>query len=281
MFWRWAVAKFFGGSGMVALHIHTFKWGSMYTADDANRLYAMFQRNLTLPHQFHCSTDDVAGLRPEITAHLLPSYDFCDWDIGHGRKLEVFRKDFLGLEGQLLVQTDIDMVLIGNVDFLADRPEEDFLIARGKNQARNTRGHSAIFRHRIGTRTAVWDSMVADPATAVAVAQHFRSPPGVISDQCWIDAKLPEVEFFKDGRIVYFRQDCNAFAKVENPRGKARPPRGARIVSFAGRIKPEQVMHGSYSNCRHAPFVAEHWHDGTDQPAAPPSWLQRLRNWEW
>jgi hypothetical protein len=263
------------------LHIHTYKWGTLYNSDDVNRLYAMFRRNLTIPHQFHCSTDDDAGLRPEILVHRLPVHTFCDWDIGHGRKLEVFKRDFLGLQGELLIQTDIDMVLIGNVDFLAARPEEDFLIARGRNQANNTRGHSAIFRLRVGTRTDVWESVVSNPAEAVALAQHHRSPPGVISDQDYIDIKLKDVEFFDAGHIVYFGKDCNAFSKVENPRGTAVVPKGARIVSFAGRIKPEHVMHGSYSNCRHAPFVAEHWHEGDHPLRIGRTWAQRLRDWRW
>lgn len=65
--------------------------------------------------------------------------------------------------------------------------------------------------------------------------------------------------FFEDGRVVYFRQDCNAFADTLLPTGYAVPPDGARIVSFAGRIKPQMVMHGPHDTCRHAPFVAQHW----------------------
>jgi len=246
---------------MALLHIHAFKWGDLYAADDVNRLRAMFARHMSIPHVFHCSTDAPEGLRPDIAVHPLPSYDFCRWHIGNGRKVALFARDFIGLEGELVVQTDIDMVLVGNVDFLADRPNENFLIARGKNQAHNTRGHSAIVRHRIGTMPHVWERLVADPALAVAVAQHHRSPPGHISDQRWLDHVAPDMRFFEDGRIVYFRQDCNAVADHDNPTGVAVLPDGARIVSFAGRIKPQDVMNGSCGNWRHAPFARAHWRE--------------------
>lgn len=243
------------------LHIHTFKWGDLYTADDVNRLRAMFARHLSIPHVFHCSTDAPAGLRTDILIHALPSISFCDWEIGNGRKLAVFGSDFLQLEGALVVQTDIDLVLVGNVDFLADRPEEDFLIARGRNQAHDTRGHAAVLRHRIGTMAHVWERLVADPARAVATAQHHRSPPGHISEQRWLDGAVVDMRFFDDGRIVYFRQDCGAHAGHDHPEGIAVVPQDARIVSFAGKIKPQHVMHGSCGHWRHAPFVAEHWHE--------------------
>lgn len=243
------------------LHVHAFKWGNMYSADDVNRLRAMFLRNLKVPHAFHCSTDDSKGLRPDIVSHPLPKYDFCNWDIGLGRKLAVFGKNFIGLEGSLLIQTDIDVVLIGDCSFLADRPEEDFIIGRGKNQAYRTRGHGAIYRIRVGSQTHVWNTLTEDPIAAVATAQHHRGERGHISEQRWIDAQIKNMSFFEDGSIVYFRQDCNAKTDHLNPAGIAHPPTGAKIVSFAGKAKPRQVMHESYLNFRHAPFVAEHWHE--------------------
>ncbi|TCK31149.1 hypothetical protein EV667_1254 [Ancylobacter aquaticus] len=245
----------------MVLHVNCFKWGDLYAADDVNRLRAMFLRNLTIPHVFHCVTDTAEGLRPDILVHPLPSYDFCDWDLGNARKLALFSDNFLGLNGELLVQSDIDMVVIGNVDFLADRPEENFLIARGRNQSGNTRGHSAILRHRVGTMTHLWEDLVKDPAAAAATCQHHRGLPGQISDQRWLDRKLAEMTFLEDGRVAYFRQDCNAYADHDNPQGEALPPEKARIISFAGKMKPQHVMDGSYQNCRHAPFVAAHWHE--------------------
>jgi hypothetical protein len=221
----------------------------------------MFDRHLKYPHIFHCVTDAPEGLRADIVAHPLPAFDFCDHDIGNGRKLVVFSDDFLGLNGQLLLQVDIDLVLVDDVGFVLDNPDLDFVIARGRNQSGNTRGHGAIYRTRVGSRADIWRDLMRDPVAAVAQCQHHRGLPGQIAEQRYIDWKFQELSYFEDGRIVYFRQDCNAFADHLNPSGIAYPPPGARVVSFAGKIKPQHVMHGSFENCRHAPFVKDHWFD--------------------
>lgn len=243
------------------VHVNCFKWGSLYSADDVNRLHAMFARQLSIPHVFHCVTEDPRGLRDTIRAHPMPDFDFTVQDCGNGRKLAIFMHDFLGLQGQLLVQVDIDVVLTDTVDFLFDNPEQDFMVARGRNQANDTRGHCAVMRVRVGAMPHVWTDFVDDPAGTVARCQHHRSPPGFISDQRYLDWKLEEMAFFKDGAIVYFRQDCDAYADHPLPQGEATPPAGAAIVSFAGQIKPVMVMNGPYGTCRHAPFVSTHWHE--------------------
>ncbi len=241
------------------VHINCFKWGALYSADDVNRLRGIFARQLTIPHVFHCVTNEIENLRSDIVTHPLPDFSFTGRDCGNGRKLAIFMPDFLGLQGKLMVQIDIDMVLIGNVDFLFDRPEDDFMIARGRNQASNTRGHSAVQRLRVGALPHLWGDFLADPDGVVYRCQHHRGAPGHVSDQRYLDWKLEEMPIFEEGSVVYFRQDYSAFASDVLPDGEAVPPEGARIVSFAGRIEPQMVMNGPYDTCRHAPFVARHW----------------------
>lgn len=163
------------------VHISCFKWGNPYSADDVNRLRAMFARHLTIPHTFHCLTDNPDGLRPDITVHPMPDYGFAPRDCGLGRKLAVYMPNFLGLQGKLLVQIDVDVVLTGNVDFLFDRPDEDFMIARGRNQAYNMCGHGAAMRLRVDTLPQLWTDFVADPESVVARCQHHRGAPGHVS----------------------------------------------------------------------------------------------------
>ncbi|WP_395541500.1 hypothetical protein [Neotabrizicola sp. sgz301269] len=243
------------------VHINCFKWGNLYSADDVNRLHAMFARQLSIPHIFHCVTDDTQGLRDSIRAHPMPDYGFAPRDCGNGKKLAVFMPGFLGLEGQLLLQVDIDVVLIDKVDFLFDHPQNDFMVARGRNQAGNTRGHCAVMRVRVGAMPHLWTDFVADPEGTVARCQHHRGAAGFVSDQRYLDWKLQEMAYFRDGSIVYFRQDCGAYADHPLPQGIAAPPAGASIISFAGQIKPAMVKDGPHGTCRHAPFVAEHWHE--------------------
>ena len=253
------------------LHIVCFKWKKLYSAADVNTLRAMVARNLTVPHTFHCVTDDPKELDPAIVAHPLILPERIRHDIGNGRKLQSFGTDFLGLEGQFAVISDIDVVIVGNLDFLADRPDQDFLITRGHLQFANTRGHSAFYRIKIGSHAYLWDWLVADPEGAATTCQHHRGAPGHISDQRWLDRQVETMNFFPDGKIVYFRHHCSARGQYVLGKlgerlglstalfGIAAPPPGAAVVSFAGQPKPQMVAHRHHDLFRRAPFVAKHW----------------------
>ncbi len=253
------------------LDVVTFKWGSLYSADAVNRLRGMVERRLPVPVRFHCVTDDATGLDSRIVVHALDDVAAAPWDLGTSRKLSVFQRDFLGLEGRHLAVMDIDLVVVGSLDFLLDRPDSDFVAVRGRNQYAGTRAHAALYRIRVGSRPAVWDDLLADPAGAIGSCQHHRGSPGHVSEQRWLDRTVTDMDFFPDGYVVYFRQDCGARGRpVLGPLGRrlglstarwgiARVPAGARVVSFAGQAQPWLVRDGSYGTWRHAPFVREHW----------------------
>jgi len=48
------------------------KWGTKYNADYVNKLYAMVKRNLTLPFQMVCFTDNGLGINSNIVIKDLP-----------------------------------------------------------------------------------------------------------------------------------------------------------------------------------------------------------------
>lgn len=254
------------------LDVVTFKWGSLYCADDVNRLHGMVARWLPVPLTFHCVTDDAEGLDARIRAHALRDVADAPWDLGTSRKLAAFQPDFLGLRGRPLAIIDIDMVVVGSLDFLLDRPESDFLASRGRNQFAATRAHSALYRIRVGSNPHVWDDLLADRDRAVASCQHHRGRPGHVSEQRWLDRTVPQMDFFPDGYVVYFRQDCGARGRwlfgpvgrrvgLSSARwGRAHLPEGARVVSFAGQAQPRLVRDGSYGTWRRAPFVREYWY---------------------
>jgi hypothetical protein len=257
---------------LTSIDVACLKWGPMYTADEVNRLHAMVVRHLPAEVTFHCVTDDATGLDPSIRVHDLEPYLVVDWDMGVGRKLCAFSRDFIGLEGAHVVFIDIDMVVIDDLGFLLERPDEDFIVVRGHNQYGGARPHMALYRHRIGSMTRIWDDALADPAAAIATCQHHRGAPGHINDQSWLDLNVPDMAFFPDGVLAYYRQDCGAQGRYPLGSvgrrlglstalwGVARPPVGTRVVSFAGRTNPGDVADHHHHEWRRAPFVKEHWH---------------------
>ena len=211
------------------LEIICYRWGTLYPAQEVNILHASVARNLSIPHRFHCVTDDPAGLAPQIIAHPLPDEGFD----GIWRKLGTFRRNFLGLEGRHVVSLDIDIVIVGNLDFLADRPDVDLWIAR--NWARkygSAKGSGSVYRLKVGSHFHVWENFMANPEAAVE-AHHGRTR--LIGEQNWLQNQVGDFTFLPEGKVVSFKRHCGArgrkFLGIDTSRiGIAKPPSGAAVV---------------------------------------------------
>lgn len=252
------------------LNIICYKWGDRYTADEVNILAASVRRNLSIPHRFFCITDDPTGLAPGIEVAPMPEQG----RIGNGPKIYTFSKGFLGLgPDDYVVSLDIDIVIVGSLDFLADRPELDFIIARHRASRTRSRGHGAVYRLRVGALSHIWEEFIADAQGWSARLPGKNDNP--FSEQRWLEHhfKNREMDHFPDNKILIFRVDCSArsLTRFLGRRagqlglttaffGKARlPGKGEAIVSFSGFTKPKDVAHSHHGHLKRAPFVAEHW----------------------
>ena len=233
------------------LNILTMKWGTLYSADDVNRLAAQVRKHLSRPHRFVCFTDDATGLDPAITALPLPELGLPK---GHNdtrwRKLGVFRRDLAGLKGTALF-LDIDLVVVDDLSPFFDLPGEFFIIRdddlfrpkplRKVNPSRDrflhSVGNSSVFRFEIGQHAYILDAYLADPAGATAnyeISQQFQSAQL---------AKHGNLHYWPKGWCVSFKNDCvprNFASYLRNPT----LPEGAKIVLFAGAPKMEDVFAG-------------------------------------
>jgi len=240
------------------LHVLCYRWGTLYPAAEVNILRAMVARHLSVPHRFHCITDDPAGLDPEITVHPLPD----EGVEGIWRKLGTFRRDFLGLEGEYVVSFDIDVVILGSLDFLAEHPEHDLMIARNwSRKPGGAQGSGTLYRLRVGSHTPVWDRFIADPEAAID-AHHGKTR--MIGEQKWLQHQLGAFTFLPEGKVVSFKRHCGAKGRrilgLNTARfGVAKPPPGTAMVSFHGDPLPRDVMDAPHGRWRRAPFVKEHW----------------------
>lgn len=246
------------------LHVMCYKWGTAYPSEEVNILRAMVRRNLSVPHRFYCLTDDPEGLDDDI--EVLP-IDHMHIP-GNDRKLKTFSSDFLGVPGEYVVSLDIDIVITDSIDFLADRPEKDFLIA-DHYWSGQAIGHGAVYRLKVGSMAHVWERYIADPQ---GEAMKLRGEPPPIGEQRWLANTVPEMEFFPREKIVSFKRNCDArsfkilgsfgarLGLTTAHFGSARLPKGAAIVSFHGKPLPRDVRDGRYLQWKKARFVAEHWH---------------------
>ena len=53
-------------------HVVCVKWGNKYVSTYVNILKNMVARHTTVPYQFHCLTDDPAGIDPDVNIVSLP-----------------------------------------------------------------------------------------------------------------------------------------------------------------------------------------------------------------
>lgn len=233
------------------LNILTMKWGTLYSADDVNRLAAQVRRHLARPHRFVCFTDDATGLDPQIEAKPLPELGLPK---GHGdtrwRKLAIFRRDLAGLSGTALF-LDIDLVVVDDLSPFFDLPGAFHIIRdddlfrpkplRKVNPARDrflhSVGNSSVFRFEIGQHTYILDAYLADPAAATAgyeISQQFQTAQL---------EKHGNLNYWPQGWCVSFKNHCvprNFASYFRDPT----LPDGAKIVLFAGAPKMEDVFAG-------------------------------------
>lgn len=244
------------------LHVICYRWGTKYDVEYVNILRAMVARNLQISHTFHCITDSPEGLHENIIAHPLPETGVT----GIWQKLMTFQSDFLGLKGEFIVSLDLDIVVVGNLDFLAEHPDKDFLIARNwsKHAKAGTaaRASGSVYRLKVGSHAFIWENLIKDFDGAV---NRYHGKTRDVGEQNWLNAHINNFDFFPKGKVVSFKRHCNA--KGHNILGlfntawigKAKPPEGAAIISFHGNPLPRDVRRGHYGGWRHAPFADKYW----------------------
>src|SRR6185295_10398799 len=89
-----------------------------YSADHVNRLAYALKRQLHVPHQIVCITDNTDGLDFKSIYCAIPLHH----TIGkrNGRRLWIFSDEARELLGSTVLQIDLDMVLTGDITPLVE-----------------------------------------------------------------------------------------------------------------------------------------------------------------
>lgn len=245
------------------VNVICMKWGTLYGAHYANRLYAMTARNLARPFRFVCFTDDPTGLRPEIDALPLPPikidppYENTPW-----KKVALYNAPLADLEGPTLF-FDLDIVILGSLERFFEHPG-DYVVIHNWTQPKKINGNTSVFRFRAGAHGDLLELF----------HQH--------STQHWVDTHRIEQtylsqELAKQNRLSYWPAGWCASFKVHCLRGgykfpgsllnavlPSQPPEGASICVFHGHPNPDDAMAGRwpggwYKQLRPARWIGEYW----------------------
>jgi hypothetical protein len=200
-----------------------------YEANHVNRLYHSVERNLTIPHEFICITDDPTG----IECRTAPMWDTYRELGGCYTRLFAFSEEMKQLIGDRFVMMDLDMVVVGSLDKLFSR-KEDFIINQ-YDVRRTLPDNKQVYNGSLimmdaGARQHVWK--IFNQKTSLAITQTLRGYIG--TDQAWINYVLGgnQPVFTKKDGVYRFQLLTN----------KKKLPENACLVSFAGDADPSKSL---------------------------------------
>jgi hypothetical protein len=250
------------------VNIVTLKWGTRYGAEYVNRLFSSVARNLSLPFNFVCFTDDASGLSDGIVSFPIPEMDLkpkklkTPW-----RKLCLFKAG-LPLSGFCLF-LDLDVVITGNLDdFFFFEPEKIPIIYDWPRLTRKIFpkgppvGNSSVFRFIANECTFVYEQFLREKEWALA---NFRPPQSYLTH-----CIRPRMVFWPDQWVASFKVHCLPPWPL-NLIKTAKLPQKARIVIFHGHPNPDEARDGRwllenksawkriYKFTKPTPWIAEHW----------------------
>lgn len=215
-----------------------------------NALFSGCARNLTVPFNFVCLTDDANGLRPEIKPQLLdkglvpPHLHPVYW------KLALFRPGAFREDERVLFM-DLDIVILSNIDDIASYAGP-FAMVREPYFPAELNSSIMAFRPR---HCDLWTKWASE-----GFPEHRVAEQGWIADR--LNNAAVRLQDVFPGRIRSFNIDCRKLSpKPPTPmQQRLRSwhyrlfsvpyPRGASIVFFQGGLKPD--------NCK-VPWVQDAW----------------------
>lgn len=231
------------------LTIVTWQWGGTFPSDHVNEHRAMIAAHLRQPHRYVTVTDALAGL----TGETFPLWDDLDGlpnlngpdQPSCYRRLKLFDPETTRAMGiaddDRVVSLDLDVVAVGDLDPLFDRPE-DFVGWRVPGAAHSSVFNGTIWMSRAASMPHVWNSFDPRRSPAVARTRGFHG-----SDQGWLSYLLSDKSAGwsrRDG-IISYRDDVALTRKL---------PGHARLISFHGLRKPWDADVRSAD-----PWIEKHW----------------------
>ena len=206
------------------------KWGKRYGADYVNKLFAGIRRNYTQMFEFYCLTENEEALNPKIRVLKLETKFETWWTKGH------LFEGFLELEDTLNVYIDLDVVIVGNIDFLSTF-DGQFALLRTDEIACETQNKNGYNSSMILFRGNRYRDILREllEIYGILTKRVFRF-------DYWLEMIVPDCQFIQDlfpNQVSDFVTKCKD--ELDNE---------SKIVIFPRKPKPEDYP---------ANWVREYW----------------------
>ena len=229
-------------------YVVCLKHGTKYSADYVNVLYNMVQRNLTIPYEFVCFTEDSTGINTDIRIEPLPIANVNGW----WYKPFMFDPKLLPAGTRLFI--DLDVIIFKNIDNLFSYQPDKFCIIRDFNRFQNPKWNkmnSSVFRLSQGQQEHVYSEFIKKPDV---YSRRFHG------DQDWIFNQVRnDWAFWPDEWIQSYKWEMRGKPQM------IRDKKGIRNFNQAGEPKILQdtsiaVFHGDPNpHVCIDPWCKEHW----------------------
>lgn len=213
------------------LNIVCLKHGTKYGPDYVNKLYGMIQRNLSIPYNFICFTDDETGLDQRIKIIKLPTMPIEGW----WWKPYIFKEGHF-LDGDDIFYIDLDMVIVDKIDKLIYFEPDKFVglqdVGRVFRPGYRKLG-SAVMRWKANQHNHIWNNLERN----LSQTKKFHG------DQDWIwEQSKTSIVFFPEPWIksykweVRTRDELNGFGRNSVFKEIRNPviPNDCSILAFHG-----------------------------------------------
>ena len=229
-------------------YVVCLKHGDKYSAEYVNVLHNMLSRNLTIPFNFACFTENGQGIKPGIEIHPLPAIP----NISGWWYKPMFFNPGLSVQGTILY-IDLDVIIFNNIDKLFTYKAGEFCVIRDFNrcvQSNWDRMNSSIIRFNTGQHSQVYERFMTDPK------YHAARYHG---DQDWLYANVKsQYNFWPDEWIQSYKWEMRGRPEMNRYNGKRN-----FVAPGEPQILPDTsiaVFHGDPNpkDCVD-PWCKEHW----------------------
>lgn len=232
---------------MNPLTVLLWKWGNRFQPHFVNRMRAMLERHLRLPHEVALVTDNSFGVDDRVRIIALP-VEFRDTPRCR-RRMRQYDAEFAEAIGaERILSIDLDVVLVDDITPIVDCADPLKLWRVG--YAGVFSGSFQLFD--AGVLDGLFREFAADPEGYPKRAW----PTGIGSDQAMLNYYLrgQTVPHWteRDGFVTYFGRGYERFANQGVALAQPRLPPGARLVVF-GSDDISDMESGAFD------WVRKHW----------------------
>jgi hypothetical protein len=240
---------------MEKVNVICMKWGKPFPSYYVNRLHNMVKRNLTLPFNFVCFTDDPEGIDPEIITapipevNVPPANQYSPW-----RKLASYQENLGGLSGKTMF-LDLDNIIVDNIDCFFDYTDK-FAIIENWTQLGRGIGNSSVYVYEIGKYKDLLEGFNNDPHKVVDLYDN---------EQIYVTKTLgtEKIEFFPETWCRSFKRHSVA-GRIGRFFIEPKLPEGVKILSFHGHPRPHEALEGRWPGkliplLKKPAWLSEYW----------------------